>query len=168
MSNDLVVLVIQIVVLVGAWLFGKYVTPNIPKDTITTVTNKINLIVQYADQFVSWAKQFLQDKSGPEKMDEVIIQLKKIAERYGIDITEEEIRAIAQKAYDTMKAQEKIVDNQLVTTLLPAIGEVVMQEYVDSAVKGENLNTSETVKEETTEMSEESKETVEENTENVE
>lgn len=166
MSNDLVVLVIQIVVLVGAWLFGKYVTPNIPKDTITTVTNKINLIVQYADQFVSWAKQFLQDKSGPEKMDEVIVQLKKIVERYGIDITEEEIRAIAQKAYDTMKAQEKIVDSQTATTLLPAVGEVIMQEYVN--VKGENSNTSETVKEEVTEKSEESKETVEENPENME
>ena len=107
MDHETLLFILQLVVLCGTFVYVKVVAPNIPKDTINTVTAKINLIIQYADSFVAWAKHFMQDATGKEKMEEVVKQLTAIAKKYNIDISEEEIRAIAQKAYDLMKAEEK-------------------------------------------------------------
>ena len=102
---------IELVFLFVAFVVGRYIFPNIPADTITEITAKINIIVEYADKFVSWAKQFMSNATGQDKMNEVVKQLINIADRYGLDITETEIRAIAQKAYDNMKAKEDITDS---------------------------------------------------------
>ena len=45
--------------------------------------------------------------SGPEKMDAVVEKLKEVAERYDLDISEDEIRAIAQRTYDTVKKENQ-------------------------------------------------------------
>lgn len=99
---------VEIIAIVAAFIVGKYITGN-PNaaETITDITAKLNIIIRYADAFVSWAKQFMSDASGSEKMNEVVKQLSTIAERYNLDITETEIRAIAQKAYDSMIAGEE-------------------------------------------------------------
>lgn len=126
MDHETVKLIATLTVTILAFVLGKYVFPKIPQETIDQVTSKVNLIINYADKFVSWAKEFCKDKTGPEKMDEVVKQLTGIAERYNIDITEDEIRAIAQKAYDAMIAGEKAADaaaQGTVLTVLPATGE---------------------------------------------
>lgn len=121
MDHQTFIFILQLVVLVGTFAYVKFVAPNIPKDTINTVTSKINLIIQYADSFVAWAKQFMQNSTGKEKMDEVVKQLSAIAEKYNIDISETEIRAIAQKAYDMMKAEEKKVEAATAVIPLDAV-----------------------------------------------
>lgn len=124
MDHQTFMLILQLAVLVCTWVYIKFVAPNIPKDTINEVTSKVNLIVQYADSFVAWAKQFMKSSSGTEKMEEVVKQLSNIAEKYDIDISEEEIRAIAQKAYDMMKAEDKRLEADTASQLVSEVSEV--------------------------------------------
>jgi hypothetical protein len=54
----------------------------------------------------------MKDYTGAERMAAVVEQLMNIANRYNLDISEEEIKAIAQKAYDQMQAGIKEAENQ--------------------------------------------------------
>lgn len=90
-------------VTLGAFLLGKYVFPNIPK----TVTDKLGELSEWAAKFVEWAKEFKKDKTGEEKMAAVVEQLKRIADEAGLNVTEDQLKAIAQAAYNAMKAGEK-------------------------------------------------------------
>lgn len=134
MPNDLFKLIIEIVILVACYLVGRYVTGNsAAKDTILDATSKMELIARYADMFVAWARQFLQGKSGSEKMDEVVSQLSTIAAKNGIDMSETEIQAIAQKAYDSMKAGETAATPT--TVVAPVVSSDTVKESVKEVVK---------------------------------
>lgn len=98
------------IILIAFIIITKIFGSNTAKD----IFMKTNLIIQYAEAFVSWARQFKSDLSGKEKMNAVIEKLTDVANKYDIDITEEEIRAIAQKAYDSMKNKDDVV--KLVST----------------------------------------------------
>ena len=95
-------------VTLGAFLLGKYVFPNIPK----TVTDKLASLSEWATQFVEWAKEFKKGQTGEEKMAAVVEQLKKIADEAGLNVTEEQLKAIAQTAYNAIKAGEKRAQQQ--------------------------------------------------------
>lgn len=110
--NDIVILAIQLGITIAAFIIGKYVFPNIPK----SVTEKLNTLSAWAAQFVVWAKQFMQSQSGEEKMAAVVQKLKEIADEAGLEVTEDQLRAIAQSAYNAMKAGEKEAD---IATALP-------------------------------------------------
>lgn len=110
--NDIVILAIQLGITIAAFIIGKYVFPNVPK----SVTEKLNTLSAWAAQFVVWAKQFMQSQSGEEKMAAVVQKLKEIADEAGLEVTEDQLRAIAQSAYNAMKAGEKEAD---VATALP-------------------------------------------------
>ena len=112
MNSQTLILLIQLILIVGAYLVGRYIVPNVPQETIQDATAKVNLIISYADKFVSWAKWFMKDYTGAERMAAVVEQLMNIANRYNLDISEEEIKAIAQKAYDQMQAGIKEAENQ--------------------------------------------------------
>ena len=141
MDKQTITLLIQIVVILAAYLIGRYILPNIPKETIQDVTAKVDLIINYADKFVAWAKWFKKDSTGSEKMAAVVEQLMAIANKYNLDISEDEIKAIAQKAYDQMQAGIKEAENQTIiaeatkesaanTIVIPA----VQQPKVDDGV----------------------------------
>lgn len=101
--NDIIVLGVQLGIAVAAFAIGKYVFPNIPKN----VVDKLNMLSQWAAQFVVWAKEFMKKETGEEKMAAVVEKLKEIADEAGIEVTEDQLRAIAQSAYNAMKAGEK-------------------------------------------------------------
>ena len=101
--NNIIILAIQLAVAVGAFTLGKYVFPNIPKN----VSEKLQELSGWAAQFVVWAREFMKTSTGKEKMDKVVEQLKKIADEAGLKVTEEQLRAIAQTAYEAMMAGEK-------------------------------------------------------------
>lgn len=101
--NEVIYAAVYFAVTLGAFLIGKYVCPNIPQ----TVTNKLAELSEWAAKFVEWAKEFKKDKTGAEKMAAVVEQLKKIADEAGLDVTEDQLKAIAQTAYNAMKAGEK-------------------------------------------------------------
>lgn len=108
MSHDVIIFILQILILTGFFIIGRYINSNkVSEETFSDITAKINLIIGYADAFVSWAKQFMSKNTGEEKMNEVVNQLSIIAKRYNLDISETEIKAIAQKAYDSMKNKEE-------------------------------------------------------------
>ena len=98
--NEVIYAAVYFAVTLGAFLLGKYVFPNIPQ----TVTNKLAELSEWAAKFVEWAKEFKKDKTGAEKMAAVVEQLKKIADEAGLDVTEDQLKAIAQTAYNAMKA----------------------------------------------------------------
>lgn len=101
--NNIIILAIQLAVAAGAFALGKYVFPNIPKN----VSEKLQELSGWAAQFVVWAREFMKTSSGKEKMDKVVEQLKKIADEAGLKVTEEQLRAIAQTAYEAMMAGTK-------------------------------------------------------------
>lgn len=103
--NTIIICAVQLVAAIAAFLVGKYVFPEV-KEYIPEVMENLAIIERWAEKFVRWAKEFRKDKPGEEKMDEVVKKLQEIAEKAGLDITEDQIRAIAQTAYDAMKAGE--------------------------------------------------------------
>lgn len=104
-SSEIIITVIEFVVVIGSFLLGKYVFPKY-KTNIQNAVTEFTVLLNYAESFVSYAKQFLTDLTGPEKMDAVVEKLKAICEQQGINVDEETLRAIGQKAYDAMKAGE--------------------------------------------------------------
>ena len=101
--NNVIYAAVYFAVTLAAFLLGKYVFPNIPKE----VTDKLASLSEWAAKFVEWAKEFKKNQTGEEKMAAVVEQLKKIADEKGFDVTEEQLKAIAQTAYNAMKAGEK-------------------------------------------------------------
>lgn len=109
LSQNNIALIGQIISIVAfvlgcAWAIYKSKHPEV-QDTVGEAKNKIDMIIQYAEALVSWARQFFNG-DGPAKMDKVVEMLEEIAKRYNIDITPTELRAYAQRAYDSMKAGE--------------------------------------------------------------
>ncbi len=100
--ESIVYLVTWIIIVIALVIVNKTLGADSAKDVVM----KTSLIIQYAEAFVSWAKQFKSNLSGNEKMDVVIEKLTNVADKHDIDISEDEIRAIAQKAYDTMKNKD--------------------------------------------------------------
>lgn len=101
--GEIIVLAVQLGVAIVAFLVGKYVFPNIPQ----SVTEKLSSLSEWAAQFVVWAKEFMKTESGEEKMAAVVEKLKEIADEAGLEVTEDQLKAIAQSAYNAMKAGEK-------------------------------------------------------------
>lgn len=103
--DSIAYIIAWVIILIAFIIITKIFGSNTAKD----IFMKTNLIIQYAEAFVSWARQFKSDLSGKEKMNAVIEKLTDVANKYGINITEEEIRAIAQKAYDSMKNKDDVI-----------------------------------------------------------
>lgn len=126
--NDIIVLAVQLGITVAAFVIGKYVFPNLPKN----VTDKLATLSQWAAKFVEWAKEFMKKQTGEEKMAAVVEKLKEIADEAGIEVTEDQLRAIAQSAYNAMKAGEKEAGAETLATYYK-IGE-------RAAAKGSTVN----------------------------
>lgn len=102
MDSKTLFTIIYAAVTMAAFLVGKYVFPKLPQD----MKDKLAILADWAAKFVIWAKEFLDKKTGTEKMAAVVEQLKRIADEAGIEVTEEQLKAIAQAAYEAMKAGE--------------------------------------------------------------
>ena len=83
---------------IGGFLLGKFVFPNVPK----SVADKLRQLAAWADKFVVWAREFRKQDSGTAKMEMVVEQLKAVAKEAGWNVTEDQLRAIAQTAYENM------------------------------------------------------------------
>lgn len=118
-ANQIIYLIIWVAIFIGIIIINK-TSGNSYQETKDMVV-KTNLIMQYAEAFVAWAKQFKSDLSGKEKMNAVVTELLEIADKYELDISETEICAIAQQAYDTMKNKEESIKAVSTTYVLPEI-----------------------------------------------
>ena len=91
---------VLLLISIGGFLLGKFVFPNVPK----SVADKLRQLAAWADKFVVWAREFMKADSGQAKMEKVVEQLKAVAKEAGWDVTEDQLRAIAQAAYENMMA----------------------------------------------------------------
>jgi len=89
---------VLLLISIGGFLLGKFVFPNVPK----SVADKLRQLAAWADKFVVWAREFMKTSSGHEKMEMVVEQLKAVAKEAGWNVTEDQLRAIAQAAYENM------------------------------------------------------------------
>lgn len=91
---------VLLLISIGGFLLGKFVFPNVPK----SVADKLRQLAAWADKFVVWAREFMKADSGQDKMEKVVEQLKAVAKEAGWNVTEDQLRAIAQAAYENMMA----------------------------------------------------------------
>ena len=133
MNNNTLILGIQLIVLGLAFIVGKFILPNMSQQSLNNISQALIIINQFAASFVKWAKQFMPNNTGEEKMSAVIDQLSVICDKYKIDMTDDQLKAIAQSAYDKMKAQEQAaeVNKVAATGIVPA-------KMVESTLKDQN------------------------------
>ena len=91
MNKDVIFSIIYCAVTIGAFCVGKYIFPKIP----ASAKDKLENLAEWAAKFVVWAREFLKTESGEKKMAAVVEQLKAIAQEAGLDVTEEQLKAIA-------------------------------------------------------------------------
>lgn len=85
---------VLLIVSVIAFVVGKYIFPKIPKEALYVLS-------EWAGKFVIWAKEFMDGETGEAKMQAVVSQLKEIADDRGIPVTEEQLQALTQAAYES-------------------------------------------------------------------
>lgn len=103
---------IMLVIAVVTFLLGKYVFPKIKLDS-----NTFSTLTSWVYKFVVSAKNQFEDGQGKEKLAYVTEQVKVLCEKYNIDLTDEQIRALIEDAYDLMitngvEILEGVVDNK--------------------------------------------------------
>ena len=135
--NEIIFLAIQLAVTIGASLVGKYVLPNIP----TSASEKLEELSGWAAQFVVWAREFMQGSTGEEKMNKVVELMKEIAEESEIDVTEDQLKAIVQNAYEAMKAGEAQVNATVAAqTATPAPTVAIYNNMAGAAEETEEMD----------------------------
>lgn len=104
MNNKIAFLLLELVVAIVAFLFGKYVVPKASGLKIDTAFANLYNLENWASKFVRWAKEFMSEKSGTAKMNKVTEMLKEVAAEAGIEVSDEKLQAIIQTAYEEMIA----------------------------------------------------------------
>lgn len=96
---------IGLVVAVVGWLLGRYVFPKINIDA-----DKVYMISNWVYKFVVSAKNQFEGKyTGEQKLEYVTEQVKALCDKYKITLSDEQIRALIEDAYDIMKQGQAIV-----------------------------------------------------------
>jgi hypothetical protein len=109
MTNEMLFLGIQLVVIVVFYILGKYVAPKLSQNDLVT----LQLIQNWVLQFVNEASTFT-NMSNAEKKEYVSEQVPKILAEKGMTMTSEQISALIETAYSTfIKTKEEQVTMQL-------------------------------------------------------
>ena len=102
MSEDVVVIVLQAIVVVLAFLIGKYVFPKVKANNkYDEIKETLSVLTAQAENYIHYAKEFI-DGDGNDKMNFCVSALKTAAKKNGIEVSETELKAVIQKAYDAM------------------------------------------------------------------
>lgn len=100
---QIIILVIQIILIIASILVVKF----LPANKVQKAKAIIDILAQSADDFVHGARQFLNAKTGEEKLNYVVDELEKLAIQNNWNISTEQLRSMAQHAYDKMKKDEQ-------------------------------------------------------------
>ena len=109
MDNETIVYVLSALVLAASFIIGRYVLQKIPESTKKTIKDKVEESKDTIDFVYGWCRRFIimeerfSKLSGTEKMDEVIKTVQNVLSDNKIEMTEDQIRAIAQEAYEILK-----------------------------------------------------------------
>lgn len=105
--NEIIIAAVQLAITIIAFLVGKYVFPKVTPD----VLEKLEDIEAWAAKFVVWAREFLKSETGEEKMQKVVEKLQEVAAEAGLNVTEDQLKAIAQSAYEAMMAGATTIED---------------------------------------------------------
>ena len=103
--SPLITFIAQVVIMVGAILWSKYIVPKLSPRTIEKAREGLELLTSYANKYVAWADNFMPDAKGAAKMASVVDQLRIIANNNKIKTNDQELQAIAQKSFDDMELE---------------------------------------------------------------
>lgn len=79
-------------------------------DTVVDTAKKLDMIFAMAKKFVILAKKEFKEGQGEEKKNWVIKQLRSFCEKLDIVLSNEELEAINEDAYNNMKKDEKVTE----------------------------------------------------------
>lgn len=96
--SDIIYFGIMLAISILSFVMGKFVFPKIPNDNM-------EIIEKWAIKIVHFCRQFLAGEEGEKKMEKAISLLDQIQHKYDMNLTEEELKAIIQYAYDKMKQE---------------------------------------------------------------
>ena len=97
--NDIIYYAIGLVLSAIGFVLGKYVFPKIKIDS-----KIIETISSWVYKFVVSAKNQFEGKyTGEQKLAYVTEQVKALCAKYKVQLTDEQIRALIEDAYDLMK-----------------------------------------------------------------
>ena len=96
--SDIIYFGIMLAISILSFVMGKFVFPKIPNDNM-------EIIEKWAIKIVHFCRQFLAGEEGEKKMEKAVSLLDQIQHKYDMNLTEEELKAIIQYAYDKMKQE---------------------------------------------------------------
>ena len=96
--GDIIYFGIMLAISILSFVMGQFVFPKIPNDNM-------EIIEKWAIKIVHFCRQFLAGEEGEKKMEKAISLLDQIQHKYDMNLTEEELKAIIQYAYDKMKQE---------------------------------------------------------------
>ena len=97
--DNIIYYAVGLIIAIVTFLLGKYVFPNIKINS-----DKIQIISSWVYKFVVSAKnQFEDEYTGSQKREYVTEQVKILCEKYKIELSDEQIRALIEDAYDMVK-----------------------------------------------------------------
>lgn len=121
MTTEMIFSTINLVLLIAYVVYQKFILNKVSGDSITAVTEtvdtmydlyqKFNIITDMAKKFVILAKTTFKDSSGEEKRDWVIEQLGKTCKMVDLVLTDEELKAINESAYDEMCKEDSLYES---------------------------------------------------------
>jgi hypothetical protein len=101
MLNEIIYVAIELIILIAGFLLGKFVVPKILNNkTIVTLST-------WVYKFVISAKNQFEDGQGELKREYVTKAVQDLCKKININLTDEQIRALIEDAYTSMKAGEK-------------------------------------------------------------
>ena len=101
MEMNIIFIVVMAVALIVGYIAGFY--KDKANAALYAAEDKLSILAGWAEKFVAGAEEFLDAKTGEEKMQSVIEHLSEIADEAGIGVTKDQLEAIAQTAYNAMK-----------------------------------------------------------------
>lgn len=146
MNESMIILIAQVVIGLAIIIYQLVIKSKLDTGQVASIEagaaaaiGAIEALSKYADALVRWARYFYKDKSGSEKMAEVMTRLKEIASKYSINLADDDIKAIVQQAYEAMESADRTIKviSESATTLknevvTPADGVVKM---IDDSIK---------------------------------
>lgn len=110
MNNNVLIIAVAVLICFAVEEIAGVIKKKVPQQTleavsctVDTILDKAEMIIKFADAYVAWAKQFKSEESGEKKMELVVEKLAEIATKFDIDLSDDDLKAIAQKAYNNME-----------------------------------------------------------------
>lgn len=105
-KNELIMYLIQFIIAAVCFVLGRFVFPKVKEFTLDSDNEFIRAISDWVYKFVINAKYKFGDNMGSTKREWVFNATKSVLDKWGIELTEDQIYSLIQESYDTMKKSD--------------------------------------------------------------